>query len=130
VSLLLLDTQLLLWAAAVPERLPPAAMVLIEDPRETLAFSAASIWEVVIKTGLGREDFRVDARRLRRGLLDAGYREMPITAEHALAVARLPPLHRDPFDRILVAQAETEGATLLTADQQLARYPGPVRLVA
>jgi PIN domain nuclease of toxin-antitoxin system len=129
VSLLLLDTQLLLWAAGLPERLSAEARGLLEDQANRLAFSAASIWEVVIKAGLGREDFRVDARRLRRGLLEAGYAEMAVTAEHALAVARLPTLHKDPFDRMLLAQAETEGAVLLTADATLGRYGGAVRLV-
>ncbi len=128
--LLLLDTHLLLWAALDDARLTPAARALINDPSHDLAFSAASIWEVVLKAGLGRADFAVDARLLRGGLLGAGYREMPITAEHAIALTRLPALHRDPFDRILLAQAETEGATLLTVDRALGQYPGPVQLVA
>lgn len=129
-SLLLLDTHLLLWAALDDARLPPGARTLIEDPGHDLLFSAASIWEVVMKAGLGRADFTLDARVLRGGLMAAGYRELPITAEHAVALMRLPTLHRDPFDRILLAQAETEGATLLTADRALGQYPGPVRLVA
>jgi len=84
---------------------------------------------VVIKSGLGRDDFAVEPRRLRRGLLDAGYRELPVASEHALAVRDLPPLHRDPFDRILIAQAAAEGATLLTADPTVARYPGRIMLL-
>ncbi len=128
-SLLLLDTHLLLWAAGQPEKLSRKARKLLDDPRNTLAFSAASLWEIVIKTGLGRDDFRVDPRRLRRGLLDAGYREIAVTSEHALAVSRLPALHKDPFDRMLIAQAETEGAVLLTADKRVAKYAGPVRAV-
>ncbi|MGE0719104.1 MAG: type II toxin-antitoxin system VapC family toxin [Alphaproteobacteria bacterium] len=128
-SLLLLDTHLLLWAAGTPDRLSVEARDLLEDPGNRLVFSAASIWEVVIKNGLGRDDFTVDPRRLRSGLLDVGYEEMAVTGEHAVAVGRLPPIHRDPFDRILVAQAERAGATLLTADPVVARYPGPVRLV-
>jgi PIN domain nuclease of toxin-antitoxin system len=87
------------------------------------------LWEVAIKRGLGREDFRVDPRLLRRGLLDNGYRELPITSEHAVAVDGLPPIHKDPFDRLLVAQATVEGIALLTADPLVARYPGPVRQV-
>jgi len=130
VSLLLLDTHLLLWSAGVSGRLPGAARALLEDAGNTLAFSAASLWEVVIKAGRGRDDFQVDPRRLRGGLLAAGYREISVTAEHVIAVGRLPPLHKDPFDRILIAQAEIEGAELLTADPRLARYPGPVRLVS
>jgi PIN domain nuclease of toxin-antitoxin system len=126
---LLLDTHLLLWAAGVPERLSPQARSLIEAPEHELVFSAASLWEVAIKGGLGRDDFQVDARLLRRGLLDNGYLELPITSAHAVAVTTLPPLHRDPFDRLLVAQALSEGITLLTADALVAQYPGPVRRV-
>jgi len=99
------------------------------DPANKLAFSAASIWEVAIKAGRQRKDFVVDPRRLRRGLLEGGYREFAVTGEHAIAVARLPPIHKDPFDRILVAQADVEGATLLTVDATVARYGRPVKLV-
>jgi PIN domain nuclease of toxin-antitoxin system len=126
---LLLDTHLLLWAAGQPARLPADARVLIETPENELFFSAASLWEVVIKRGLGREDFKVDARLLRRGLLDNGYSELPIASEHVVAIEGLPSIHKDPFDRILLAQAQVEGITLLTSDPTLAQYPGPVRLV-
>jgi PIN domain nuclease of toxin-antitoxin system len=126
---LLLDTHLLLWAAGQPESLPDAARSLMEDPENTLLFSAASLWEVAIKHGLGRSDFRVDPRLLRRGLTDNGYGELAITSEHAVAVDGLPTIHKDPFDRILVAQATIEGIVLLTADPVVAQYPGPVRLV-
>lgn len=126
---LLLDTHLLLWAAGQPEQLSPAARALIEDPRNELLFSPASLWEVSIKRGLGRNDFRVDPRLLRRGLLDNGYGELAITSEHAVAIDGLPPLHKDPFDRILVAQSMVEGITLLTADPLVGQYPGPVRRV-
>ena len=102
---------------------------MLEDPQNELMFSPASLWEVAIKRGLGREDFRVDPRLLRRGLLDNGYRELPITSEHAVAVDGLPPIHKDPFDRLLVAQATVEGIALLTADPLVAHYPGPVRQV-
>lgn len=125
----LLDTHLLLWAAAAPERLSAVARRLLEDPDQALAFSSASLWEIVIKRGLKRRDFQIDPRALRRGLLDGGYREMAIFPEHALAVERLPPLHKDPFDRLLIAQAEIEGATLLTSDEQVAQYPGAIRKV-
>jgi len=94
-----------------------------------LIFSAASLWEVGLKLGLGRNDFRVDPRLLRRGLLDRGYRELPITGEHAVAVTSLPPLHKDPFDRLLLAQSIAEGILLLTSDPLVATYPAPVRLV-
>ena len=124
---LLLDTHLLLWAAGQPERLSAATRGLLEDPYNELMLSAASLWEVSIKRGLGRDDFRVDPRLLRRGLLDNGYTELPITSEHAVAVDGLPPIHKDPFDRILVAQANVEGIALLTADPLVMQYPGPVR---
>lgn len=125
----LLDTQLLLWAAGQPERLPAAARKLLNNPRNELLFSAASLWEIAIKNTLGREDFHVEPRLLRRGLLDNGYAELPVTSEHAVTIDLLPPLHKDPFDRLLLAQALSEGITLLTGDAQLARYPGPVRKV-
>jgi PIN domain nuclease of toxin-antitoxin system len=124
---LLLDTHLLLWAAGVPDRLPVAALAEIENPDNDLLFSAASLWEVAIKRGLGRADFTVDPRLLRRGLLDNGYHELSVTGEHAVAVDGLPPIHKDPFDRILIAQSIAEGVTLLTVDELVARYPAPVR---
>ena len=126
---LLLDTQLLLWAAGLPERLSEAARTLLDDPRNEPLFSAASLWEIAIKSSLGRDDLRVDPRLLRRGLLDNGYTELPVTSQHAVNVDGLPPLHKDPFDRLLLAQALSEGILLLTSDAQLARYPGPVRQV-
>jgi PIN domain nuclease of toxin-antitoxin system len=126
---LLLDTHLLLWAAHDPKRLSKTARALIENPQNELYFSAASLWEIVIKQGLGREDFRVDAGLLRRGLLDNGYLECPITGEHAINVNKLPPAHKDPFDRVLVAQSMVEGIMLVTNDRKLARYPGPIRKV-
>ncbi len=126
---LLLDTHLLLRAAGQPELLSPAARALLDDLQNELLFSAASLWEVAIKRGLGRADFRVDPRLLRRGLLDNGYSELPITSEHAVAVDGLPAIHKDPFDRILVAQSMVEGITLLTADPLVAQYSGPIRTV-
>ena len=126
---LLLDTQILLWAAGQPERLSAAASKLLSNQRNELLFSAASLWEITIKTSLGRDDFRVEPRLLRRGLLDNGYAEFPVTSQHAVSIDSLPPLHKDPFDRLLLAQATSEGITLLTGDAQLARYPGPVRKV-
>ena|SRR5690606_16646220 len=126
---LLLDTHVLLWAAGQPQRLSAQAHELIQAPQNELIFSAASLWEIAIKRGLGRADFRIDPRVLRRGLLDNGYSELPILSEHVVAIDGLPPLHKDPFDRVLLAQAQVEGITLLTADPLLADYPGPVRLV-
>jgi len=125
----LLDTHLLLWAAGQPARLPAGARVVLSDARNQLMFSPASLWEIAIKRGLGREDFQVDPRVLRRGLVDNDYAELAITGEHAVAVDGLPQIHKDPFDRLLVAQAMVEGITLLTTDVLVARYPGPVQLV-
>jgi PIN domain nuclease of toxin-antitoxin system len=85
---LLLDTHLLLWAASDPKRLPKAARLLIEDAENELIFSPASLWEITIKRSLEREDFQVDARLLRRALLDNGYVELPITSEHAVTTFR------------------------------------------
>ena len=126
---LLLDTHLLLWAAGEPKRLSKQARTLIDNPDNELLFSAASLWEVAIKRGLGREDFKVDARLLRRGLLDNGYSELPIISDHIVATESLPPIHEDPFDRVLVAQATVEGVTLLTIDSLVAQYPGPIKTV-
>jgi PIN domain nuclease of toxin-antitoxin system len=126
---LLLDTHLLVWAMGSPERLPAGLAAMLEDPRNTPVFSVASLWELVIKQALGRPDFRVEPAVLRRALHDGGWQELPIQAQHALAVAALPPLHRDPFDRLLLGQASADGLLLITSDQQLAAYPGPVRLM-
>src|SRR5258706_13354598 len=126
---LLLDTQILLWAVNQPDRLPAAARTLLTNPANDLLFSPASLWEIAIKNTLGRDDFRVEPRVLRRGLLENGYGELPITSEHAVNIASLPRLHKDPFDRLLLAQATSEGITLLTSDAQVARYGSPARLL-
>ena len=123
---LLLDTHVLLWAAGEPARLSASARRLINDADNEPLFSVASLWEIAIKRGLGRKDFQVDARLLRRGLLDNGYSELPIMSDHVVAVEDLPAIHKDPFDRLLVAQATVEGITLLTLDLVVARYPGPI----
>ncbi len=125
----LLDTHLVLWAAAQPDRLSSEARVLLEAEDSELVFSVVSLWEIIIKQGLGREDFRVNARLLRRNLLDNGYRELSIDSRHVIALADLPALHKDPFDRMLIAQAGAEGITLLTADALVAQYPGEIRRV-
>lgn len=126
---LLVDTHLLIWAAGFPERMSVEAHELIADTGNDLFFSAASLWEVAIKSSLGRDDFAVDARLLRRGLLDNGYGELPVSSEHTVAIDGLAPIHKDPFDRLLVAQSMVEGITLLTADDTVAQYPGPIRKV-
>jgi PIN domain nuclease of toxin-antitoxin system len=123
---LLLDTHLLLWTAGEPQRLSPKVRALLLDPAHQPVFSAASLWEIGIKRSLGRTDFDVDPRRLWRMLLANGYQELPITTEHTLAVGELPPLHKDPFDRILIAQARVEGLQLLTVDTVVAQYGSPV----
>lgn len=126
---LLPDTHLLLWLVEEPPDLSAQARDLLEDRTNDVMFSVTSLWEVAIKFALGRPDFQIDPRVLRRGLLDNGYAELPVLAEHALATVSLPPIHKDPFDRMLIAQATVEGMMLLTADPILARYPGPIRLV-
>ncbi len=127
--ILLLDTHLLLWAAGKPDRLSPEATELLMDPANELWFSSASLWEITIKRSLDRMDFRVDPRRLWRMLLAHGYRELAISSEHTIAVGALPPPHKDPFDRLLIAQAHVEKITLLTADATVASYGEPVRLI-
>ena len=126
---ILLDTHVLLWAAFAPDRLPEQTRALIEDPATEVVFSAASLWEIAIKSGLGRHNFDVDPRVLRRGLLENGYTELPVSGVHAVAVDLLPPIHKDPFDRMLIAQAQIEGIMLLTADKTVGRYQGPIQVL-
>lgn len=126
---LLVDTHLLLWAAAEPDRLPPTARELLERSDVEPLFSAVSLWEIAIKRTLDRPDFQVDPRLLRRGLIDNGYVELPVTSDHAIAVFELPSIHKDPFDRMLIAQAIVSGIELLTADSAVAQYAGPIRHV-
>jgi hypothetical protein len=125
----LLDTHILLWAAGSPEKLSQQAKSIIEESENELFFSAASLWEISIKIGLGRDDFIVDARVLRRALIDNGYQELSITGLHSVSVEDLPVIHKDPFDRILLSQAMVEGFTLLTSDKTIAQYSGPIKLV-
>ncbi len=124
----LLDTQLLLWAAGDPDRLANEVRTLLQDPQTQPCFSAASIWEIAFKNGLGRPDFQADPRLLRRGLLENGYVELSVTGAQAAEVDLLPPIHKDPFDRVLIAQSRIEGLNLLTTDRLMARYPGPIQL--
>ena len=126
---ILLDTCAFLWIITDAPELSESARMLFVDPANEVYLSAVSAWEIAVKNALGRSDFQVDARVLRRGLLDNGYQELVITSEHAVSIASLPPIHNDPFDRILVAQATVEGILLLTTDALLAQYPGPVRHV-
>lgn len=121
---LLLDTHMLLWAAA--GTLPKDAEKMVTDGDNTLFFSPASIWEIGIKKNLARRDFKVDPAALRRGLLDNQYLELPITSLHALTAIELPQIHKDPFDRMLLAQAKAEGIAFLTSDNKLREYSGSV----
>jgi len=109
--------------------IPPQAAALIDDLQNSLHFSPVSIWEVAIKTARGKPEFQIDASDLRMGLLRRSYIEIAVTGAHAIVAGQLPPLHKDPFDRMLVAQATVESLTLITADKALAAYPGPIRLV-
>lgn len=120
----LLDTHILLWAAA--GSLPPKAREIILDKQNELFFSPASIWEIDIKNALGRVDFRIDPEVLYRELLDHGYIELPISGRHALMAGALPPIHKDPFDRMLLAQAKSEGIRLLTSDATMLKYQAPI----
>lgn len=126
---LLLDTHLLLWAATAPQRLSAEALALFNNLDNELYFSSVSIWEVAIKRGLNRDDFQLDVREFRRGLIDNGYLELPMSSLHAVAIDTLPAVHRDPFDRMLVAQARVEGIPFFTSDAVLAQYAGLVRSV-
>lgn len=128
--MILLDTHFVLWAALQPERLPARAVKLIGERDTAVAFSVASLWEVAIKSSVGRPDFTVDATELRRWLLVEGFTELPIQPAHVLHVARLPWHHRDPFDRLLVAQAALEGLTLWTADGAMKAYGAMVKVMA
>ena len=126
---LLVDTHLLLWSMGASRRLPASARELLSDPVNAVLYSAASVWEIAIKSTLRRADFLIDLPPLLRALERAGFVELPVTASHAARVATLPELHKDPFDRMLVAQALTEPAILLTNDERLGAYGAPVRVL-
>lgn len=119
---LLVDTQLLIWSLVEPVRMPTGTRSILDDPGHEFVFSAVSIWEVAIKYALRRPDFTLPPERIYRALVDTGYRELPVTSSAAARVATLPLHHRDPFDRLLVAQAIDEHASLLTADAALSDY--------
>lgn len=126
---LLLDTHILLWMSDQPTTLSRSARQLLGDPANQLHFSPVNIWEIAVKNAAGRPDFEVDTRTFRDELAQRGFIELPVTSEHALAVGELPLLLKDPFDRMLLAQAMVEHATLVTSDSGLARYPGPIQKV-
>jgi PIN domain nuclease of toxin-antitoxin system len=124
-----LATQLLVRAGYAPQRLGSSLASELADRRCVICFSVVSIWEMAIKTSLGRIDFQVNPLALRMGLLEQGFLELPIQVNHVLAVQHLPWVHRDPFDRLLVAQAAQERLSLLTADRTLLGYGEAVRWV-
>ena len=128
-SRFLVDTQLLLWSAAGSRKLPAAMTRLFRDGRHEFFVSAVSLWEVSIKASLGRPDFTVDSGELRDVLVENGFHELAVSCAHAVALSRLPPIHADPFDRMLVAQANAEPMVLVTADERLAHYPGTIEVV-
>lgn len=124
---LLLDTHVLLWALMAPQRLGAALLRALEHPQQRVLFSAASVWEIAIKCALRRPDFGFDPEAIAQAALDTDFEPLPVRHEHAARVRHLPPLHADPFDRILLAQAQCEGAQLVTADRVLMDYPAPLR---
>ncbi|MHB1054074.1 MAG: type II toxin-antitoxin system VapC family toxin [Thiobacillus sp.] len=126
---LLLDTHVLLWALDAPQRLPQDVVAQIESPETQVYFSAASIWEIAIKTALGKIDFHYPPEDIARAAKETGFIELPVSAAHGAKVAHLPLHHRDPFDRLLIAQALLMPAQLLTADSALVPYSELVRLV-
>jgi PIN domain nuclease of toxin-antitoxin system len=125
----LLDTHFLLWLPIDHRSITQPARAIISDPRHEFLFSAASLWEIVLKRARFGGGFGFEPREIRRHMAENGYEELPINSEHAIAIDSLPPIHKNPFDRLLIAQAMVEGITLLTADDTIARYPGPIRKV-
>jgi PIN domain nuclease of toxin-antitoxin system len=123
---LLIDTHILLWMSIDQERLSRNALQLLGDEENEVWFSAISILEMAIKQGLGKLDLRVSVDVYRASMIEKGFSELQVNGEQAAYVARLPQLHRDPFDRLLVAQATVEGMLFLTSNEQLAQYPGPI----
>jgi len=126
---ILLDTHLLLWAMGASRKLPRTVRARLLDPANDIYYSAASLWEIAIKSGLRRKNFRVDIEALLAALRESGFVELPITAVHAAGIAKLPAIHKDPFDRLLVAQSMAEPMTLLTNDSVLRDYWDGVSVV-
>jgi len=125
----LLDTHILIWAAISPDKISSELASLLSDPSNHLYFSSASIWEISIKESLGKRDFHVSSNKLHDGLVENGYKEIKVSALHAMGVIKLPFIHRDPFDRILVATAIWENMPLLTNDSTLSPYHSLVRIL-
>ena len=122
----LVDTHFLVWMSMVSTRLNLTARQMLTDPENTIYFSAISILEIAIKQQLGKAGFDAEAGIVRRAMLDKGYLELTVNGLHSAFVGTMPLIHRDPFDRLLIAQANVEGITLITADDEIAKYPGPI----
>ncbi|MGX2975351.1 type II toxin-antitoxin system VapC family toxin [Ursidibacter arcticus] len=119
----LLDTHILLWLAFDNKsKLSPQSIDLLEDFNNELYFSLASLWEIAIKSSLGKPDFEVNVEQLEKGLLSVGCKSLSIQLPHIVKSAQLPMIHKDPFDRLLLAQAEYEGIYFLTADSLIVQY--------
>ncbi|HEX8710995.1 MAG TPA: type II toxin-antitoxin system VapC family toxin [Terracidiphilus sp.] len=125
----LLDTHFVIWIPINDSRIGRAALTILNDPANEFLFSAASLWEIGLKRARTGGGFACDPRIIRKHLLANGYVELPIEGPHAVAIDSLPQIHQDPFDRLLIAQAITEGITFLTRDRTIAKYPGPIRRV-
>lgn len=121
---LLLDTQALLWSLSAPERLPKKVLKALERPNTLVYMSAVSTWEMAIKAALGK--LTVDLEEVCEESKKLGFKELAVTVEHTLGVGALPAHHRDPFDRLLIAQALQEGLQLATQDSVMARYAAPI----
>ncbi|MCL1941484.1 MAG: type II toxin-antitoxin system VapC family toxin [Synergistaceae bacterium] len=126
---LLLDTQMWIWLLFWPENLPLKAREVISDEENDLCFSPANLWEISIKRSRNKPDFQINARVMRENLLDTCCLEIPITSSHTITAGELPALHKDPFDRLLIAQAVVENIFLLTSDRKISEYPAPVIFV-
>ncbi len=124
---ILLDTHVFLWYTKTDRKLSAKSRFMIQNATEVYV-SSASIWEATIKVKLGKLDVKID--ELLRAIPASGFLELPIMAEHAAAVGHLPDHHRDPFDRILLAQAVTEPLTFLTADETLKNYSKLVTMIS
>lgn len=123
---ILLDSHILLWLAwDKKENLSPQAVELLDDPTSEIYFSLASLWEIAIKSSLGKPDFDIDVEALEQGLIQVGCRMLAIELAHILKQAQYPFIHRDPFDRLLMAQAEVENVFFMTADTMILKYQKP-----
>jgi PIN domain nuclease of toxin-antitoxin system len=125
----LLDTHFVVWIPINDHRIGKAGRIILSDPANRFLFSAANLWEIAIKRARRGGNFAYDPRAIRKHMLANGYEELPVEGSHAVAVDSLPLIHKDPFDRLLIAQAMVEGITFLTTDTTIARYPGPIRKV-